>query len=79
MTPDLEANGPYVVARRGDTTQQVADCSVSPHGAEYARLFAQSIKMRAALQALMDNFDKASYDEAFAMAQEVLAATGKGE
>jgi S-adenosylhomocysteine hydrolase len=35
--------------------------------------------MRAALQALMDNFDKASYDEAFAMAQEVLAATGKGE
>jgi hypothetical protein len=45
MTPDLEAHGPYVVARRGDTTQQVADCSVSPHGAEYARLFAQSRRM----------------------------------
>jgi hypothetical protein len=79
MTPELEAHGPYVVARRGDTTQQVADCSVSPHGAEYARLFAQTMKMRSALQALMDHFDKASYDEAFAMAQEVLAATGKGE
>jgi hypothetical protein len=49
MAPELEAHGPYVVARRGETTQQVADCSVSPHGAEYARLFAASQTMMAAL------------------------------
>jgi hypothetical protein len=53
MTPDLEAHGPYVVARRGETTQQVADCSVSPHGAEYARLFAQSQNLIAALREVL--------------------------
>lgn len=43
--PELEAYGPYVSVRRGDTTHQVADCSVHPHGRDYARLFAASPKL----------------------------------
>jgi hypothetical protein len=54
MTPDLEAHGPYVVARRGDTTQQVADCSVSPHGEAYARLFAGTQRVIKALEGMLE-------------------------
>ncbi|AOI57409.1 hypothetical protein [Burkholderia diffusa] len=42
---ELEAYGPFVSARRGDTTHQVADCSVHPHGREYARLFAAAPRL----------------------------------
>jgi hypothetical protein len=92
MTPDLEAHGPYVVARRGDTTQQVADCSVSPHGAEYARLFAASQKMLAALQeveltinanpsAIVDTLWCENGPETIldCVQSAIAAATGKGE
>ncbi|OXJ16306.1 hypothetical protein [Burkholderia sp. HI2500] len=44
-TPELEAYGPFVSERRGDTTHQVADCSMNPHGTEYARLFAAAPKL----------------------------------
>jgi hypothetical protein len=87
MTPDLEAHGPYVVARRGETTQQVADCSVSQHGAEYARLFAQSIKLRDALEGAIDTIrgimcadDSCNPPIDLSELESVLAAaTGKGE
>jgi hypothetical protein len=41
--PELEACGWYVRTKRTDTAPEgwlVADCSSSPHGAEYARRFA---------------------------------------
>lgn len=41
--PELEAYGPYVSARRGDTSEQVADCSVSSHGNAYAKLIVAAI------------------------------------
>lgn len=51
--PELESYGPYVSARRGDTTHQIADCSRTPHGAEYARQFAASGDMLTALQEVL--------------------------
>ncbi|KUY74555.1 hypothetical protein WI25_01390 [Burkholderia cepacia] len=54
--PELEAYGPYVSVRRGDTTHQVADCSVHPHGRDYARLFAASPKLLALLEMIHLSF-----------------------
>ncbi|QND94344.1 hypothetical protein SY91_01743 [Burkholderia cenocepacia] len=46
--PELEACGWYVRTKRTDVDAAgwlVADCSTSPHGKEYARLFAAAPKM----------------------------------
>lgn len=53
-TPRLEACGPFVHATRSINDEigeawLVADCSSSPHGAEYARLFAAAPDMLAVL------------------------------
>lgn len=51
--PELEACGWYVRTKRTDVDAAgllVADCSIHPYGAEYARLFAAAIEMREALQ-----------------------------
>ncbi|MDN7489479.1 hypothetical protein QZM35_17365 [Burkholderia sp. AU45274] len=53
--PELEAYGPFVSARRGDTTYQVADCSVHPHGKEYARLFAAAPRLLDALRDMVSD------------------------
>ncbi|HIE4430013.1 TPA: hypothetical protein ACXM9H_000984 [Burkholderia multivorans] len=55
--PELEACGWYVRTKRTDADAAgwlVADCSTSPHGKEYARLFAASPKLLAALSGLYE-------------------------
>ncbi|HJP68600.1 MAG TPA: hypothetical protein VJ846_06835 [Sphingomicrobium sp.] len=52
--PELEVDGLYVIAVRGSTRQQVADCSVSAYGNSYVKLFGSSQKMRAALKRLIE-------------------------
>lgn len=76
--PELEAEGPYVVAIRGSVSYQVADCTISQHGEAYARLFAASQKMRAAL---LEYLIEVPIDEVFdhaekckSMARDSLAA-----
>ena len=59
--PDLEACGWYVRTKRTDVDTAgwlVADCSTSPHGKEYARLFAASPKLLAASRSLLDAWDE---------------------
>lgn len=51
--PELETQGPFVLARRGDKTYLAADCSASKHGIEYARLFAAAPKLLKAAQGLL--------------------------
>ncbi|MBR8376495.1 hypothetical protein KDW20_11975 [Burkholderia cenocepacia] len=49
QAPELEACGWYVRTKRTDVDSAgwlVADCSTSPHGKEYARLFAAAPKLR---------------------------------
>jgi hypothetical protein len=53
QSPQLEANGPYVLATQGGDKWLIADCSTSPHGADYARLFAVSPKLLKAAQDLL--------------------------
>lgn len=55
--PELEACGWYVRTKRTDVDSAgwlVADCSTIPHGKEYARLFAASPKLLAALSGLYE-------------------------
>lgn len=55
--PELEACGWYVHTKRTDVDAAgwlVADCSTIPHGKEYARLFAASPKLLAALSGLYE-------------------------
>ncbi|VWD60749.1 hypothetical protein BLA18628_07178 [Burkholderia aenigmatica] len=54
QAPELEACGWYVRTKRTDADAAgwlVADCSTSPHGKEYARLFAAAPKMLDRLRA----------------------------
>jgi hypothetical protein len=76
MTPDLEAHGPYVLARRGDTTQQVADCSVSVHGADYARQFAATGDMLTTLETILAGGRLTSAEQAMCAAA-IAKATGR--
>lgn len=46
--PELEVDGLYVIAVRGSTRQQVADCSVSAYGNSYVKLFGAAQKLRGA-------------------------------
>lgn len=57
QAPELEACGWFVRTKRtaGDGAGWlIADCSSSPHGAEYARVFAAALVMRDALQVVLD-------------------------
>ena len=74
--PELEAYGPYVSARRGDTTWQVADCSSSPHSAEYARQFAASGDMKMALETLLTSSRLTSGEKAM-IANALSKASGR--
>jgi hypothetical protein len=76
MTPELEAQGPYVLAHRGGVTQQVADCSVSPHGSDYARQFAATGDMLTALETILAGGRLTSAEQAMCAAA-IAKATGR--
>lgn len=74
--PELEAYGPYVSARRGDTTHQVADCSMAQHGADYARQFAASVDMLTALETVLAGGHLTTGEQAI-VANAIAKASGK--
>jgi hypothetical protein len=56
MAPELEAVGPHIVAIHPLTkarTVQIADCSMSQYGNEYARQFAATGHMLTALETVL--------------------------
>lgn len=74
--PDLEAYGPYVSARHGDMSEQVADCSAHRHGSEYARQFAASGDMLAALETVLTGGHLTTGEQAI-VANAIAKAMGK--
>ncbi|CPG63590.1 bacteriophage protein [Burkholderia pseudomallei] len=76
--PELEACGWYVRTKRTDVDTAgwlVADCSTVPHGKEYARLFAASPAMLAALSGLYELVSTLSVpDEQYLRVTEAAAA-----
>lgn len=59
--PELEACGWYVRTKRTDVDAAgwlVADCSTSPHGKEYARLFAAAPTLLATTRAFFAAWDE---------------------
>jgi hypothetical protein len=85
--PELEACGWYVRTKRTAEDSAgwlVADCSSTPHGAEYARLFAASPKLLKAAQGLLriatrnDVTEQEQLEIAEAAIEAIQAALGKG-
>ncbi|CAG9259542.1 conserved hypothetical protein [Burkholderia diffusa] len=76
--PELEACGWYVRTKRTDVDTAgwlVADCSTVPHGKEYARLFAASPALLAALSGLYELVSTLSVpDEQYLRVTEAAAA-----
>jgi len=75
--PELEVDGLYVIAVRGSTRQQVADCSVSEHGNSYAKLIVAAISAIREI-ASADPIDMA-LDPTWAKRIALAAAEGRAE